>query len=40
MVVAKSLHVYARRPVASLRIAAPVIPLERLKALMVRKELR
>jgi hypothetical protein len=40
MVVAKSLHVYARRPVASLSIAAPVIPLERLKALMVRKELR
>ena len=40
MVLANSLHVYARRPVASLSIAAPVIPLERLKALMVRKELR
>ena len=40
MVVANSLHVYARRPVASLSVAAPVIPLERLKALMVRKELR
>jgi hypothetical protein len=40
MVLANSLHVYARRPVASLSVAAPVIPLERLKALMVRKELR
>jgi hypothetical protein len=40
MVVANSLHVYARRPVASLSVAAPVIPLERLRALMVRKELR
>jgi hypothetical protein len=40
MVVAKSLNVYARRPVASLSEAAPVIPLERLKALMVRRELR
>ncbi len=40
MVLAESLHVYARRPVASLSVAAPVIPLEQLKALMVRKELR
>jgi hypothetical protein len=37
---ANSLHVYARRPVASLSLAAPVIRLDRLKALMVRKELR
>ena len=35
-----SLHVYARRPVASLRIAAPTIRIDRVKALMVRKELR
>jgi len=35
-----SLHVYARRPVASLAIAAPAIRLDRLKGLMVRKELR
>jgi hypothetical protein len=35
-----SLHVYARRPVASLSIAAPAIRLDRLRALMVRKELR
>jgi Dolichyl-phosphate-mannose-protein mannosyltransferase len=35
-----SLHVYARRPVASLAAAAPAFPLERLKALMIRKELR
>ncbi len=35
-----SLHVYARRPIASLAIAAPVIRLDRLRALMVRKELR
>jgi hypothetical protein len=35
-----SLHVYARRPVASLAIAAPAIRLDRLRALMVRKELR
>jgi hypothetical protein len=35
-----SLHVYARRPVASLSIAAPAIRLDRLKTLMVRKELR
>jgi hypothetical protein len=37
---ANSLHVYARRPVASLAIAAPVIQLDWLRALMVRKELR
>ena len=37
---ANSLHVYARRPVASLTIAAPAIRLDRLRALMVRKELR
>jgi len=35
-----SLHVYARRPVASLAIAAPAIGLDRLRALMIRKELR
>ena len=35
-----SLHVFARRPVASLSIAAPVIQLDRLRALMVRTELR
>jgi hypothetical protein len=35
-----SLHVYARRPVASLAVAAPTIRLDRLRALMVRKELR
>jgi hypothetical protein len=40
IVFANSLHVYARRPVASLTIAAPAIRLDRLKALMVRKELR
>jgi hypothetical protein len=40
VVVTNSLHVYARRPVASLSFVAPVIPLERLKALMIRKELR
>src|SRR5260370_15024250 len=40
IVAAKSLHVSALRPVASLTIAAPMIPLEGLKALMVRKELR
>jgi hypothetical protein len=34
------LAVYARRPVASLAIAAPAIRLDRLRALMVRKELR
>ena len=38
--IANSLHVYARRPVASLALAAPSIPLDRLRALMVRKELR
>jgi hypothetical protein len=37
---ANSLHIYARRPVASLGLAAPAIRLDRLKALMVRKELR
>lgn len=35
-----SLHVYARRPVGSLAIAAPAIRLDRLRALMVRKELQ
>jgi 4-amino-4-deoxy-L-arabinose transferase-like glycosyltransferase len=35
-----SLHVYARRPVNSLATAAPAIPLDRLRALMVRQELR
>jgi hypothetical protein len=35
-----SLHVYARRPVVSPTIAAPAIRLDRLRALMVRKELR
>jgi hypothetical protein len=35
-----SLHVYARRPIASLTIPAPAIQLDRLKALMVREELR
>lgn len=35
-----SLHVYARRPIASLAIAAPAIRLDRLKTLMVREELR
>jgi hypothetical protein len=40
IVFANSLHVYARRPVASLTIAAPSIRLDRLRALMVRKELR
>jgi hypothetical protein len=34
------LHVYARRPIASLAEGAPPIPLDRLRALMVRKELR
>jgi 4-amino-4-deoxy-L-arabinose transferase-like glycosyltransferase/PII-like signaling protein len=37
---ANSLRVYARRPVASLAIDPPAIQLDRLKALMVRKELR
>jgi hypothetical protein len=40
VVFANSLHVYARRPVASLAIAAPAIRLDRLRALMVREELR
>jgi hypothetical protein len=35
-----SLHVYARRPIASLTTAPPATRLDRLKALMVRKELR
>jgi hypothetical protein len=35
-----SLHVYARRPIASLALAAPSIRLDRLRALMVQKELR
>jgi len=35
-----SFHVYARRPVASLSIAAPSIRIDRVRALMVRKELR
>jgi 4-amino-4-deoxy-L-arabinose transferase-like glycosyltransferase len=35
-----SLQVYGRRPVASLTIAGPAIRLDRLRALMVRKELR
>ena len=35
-----SLHVYARRPVASLTIAAPAIRLDQLRALMVRNVLR
>jgi Dolichyl-phosphate-mannose-protein mannosyltransferase len=35
-----SLHVYARRPIASLAIAAPKIRLDLLESLMVRKELR
>ena len=37
---ANSLHVYARRPVVSLSLAPPAIRLDRLKGLMVRKELR
>jgi hypothetical protein len=35
-----SLHVYARRPISSLATAAPAIQLDRLRALMVREELR
>jgi hypothetical protein len=35
-----SLHVYAHRPVAALAAASPVLPLERLKSLMLRKELQ
>jgi hypothetical protein len=35
-----SLQVYAWRPIASLAVAAPAIPLDRLRALMLRKELR
>lgn len=40
IVLPNSLHVYARRPVASLAVAAPTFPLEQLKALMVRKQLQ
>jgi hypothetical protein len=40
IVYANSLHVYARHPVAALSIAAPMVRLDRLKALMVRSELR
>lgn len=40
IVFANSLHVYARRPVASLTSDPPAIQLDRLRALMVRKELR
>jgi len=35
-----SMHVYARRTVASLSVAAPAIRLDPLKALIIRKELR
>jgi Dolichyl-phosphate-mannose-protein mannosyltransferase len=35
-----SLHVYTRRPVASFLLSAPAFPLDRLKALMIRKQLR
>ena len=35
-----SLIVYARRPISALQIAAPPVRLDRLKALMVRNELR
>lgn len=35
-----SLHVYARQPIADLRVAAPAVDLDRLKELMVRSELR
>jgi 4-amino-4-deoxy-L-arabinose transferase-like glycosyltransferase len=37
---ANSLHVYARRPIASLTMAAPAIRLDRVRALMTREELR
>jgi hypothetical protein len=37
---ANSLHVYARRPIASLTTAGPAMQLDRLRALMVREELR
>jgi hypothetical protein len=37
---ANSLHVYARHPIASLTLAPPALRLDRLKTLMVRKELR
>jgi hypothetical protein len=40
IVFANSLHVYGRRPVASLAAAAPAIRLDRVKTLMTRKELR
>jgi hypothetical protein len=37
---ANSLYVYTRHPIASLGLAPPALRLDRLKALMVRKELR
>ncbi len=40
IVVPNSLHVYARRPITSLTLAAPAIRLDRLRALMVREELQ
>jgi hypothetical protein len=40
MLFPNSLHVYARCPVSSLAVASPAIQLDRLRALMVRKELR
>lgn len=40
IVLPNSLQVYARQPVASLAVAAPVFPLDRFKALMIRKELQ
>ena len=40
MLYAHSLHVYARRPLASLSLAPSALHLDLLKALMVRKELR
>jgi 4-amino-4-deoxy-L-arabinose transferase-like glycosyltransferase len=40
MVFPNSLHVYARRPAASVTMAPSAIWLDRLRALMVRKELR
>lgn len=35
-----SLQVYARRPIAAFAAVAPAFPLDRLRALMVRKNLR
>ena len=40
MAFTNSLHVYARRPVSSLTITTPAIQLDRVRALMVRNELR